>query len=110
LQNNLDVILGKLVWHENQEVGPLTFIWGLGWGRGGIEGWQKVRDACFLLFVMGPIGCSWMGLFGFSWREGGHMGESPQVRGDKRKGKLDFCIIVVCGGEKRKRKNLNMRL
>jgi hypothetical protein len=51
-----------------------------------------------------------MGLLGFSWREGGHMGESPQVRGDKRKGKLDFCIIVVCGGEKRKRKNLNMRL
>jgi len=76
LQNNLDVILGKLVWHENQEVGPLTFIWGLGWGRGGIEGWQKVRDACFLLFVMGPIGCSTLmdGAFGIFVEGGGTYG------------------------------------
>ncbi len=40
----------------------------------------------------------WMELLGFSWQEGTY-GWKPQVRDGKRKGELDFCIIVVCGGK-----------
>jgi hypothetical protein len=65
-----------------------------------------VKDACFLLFVMGPIGCSTPvdGAFGI-FLAGGDIWVEASSEGCKGKGELDFCTIVVCGGKNKK--NLN---